>query len=81
VVAPIPTALIGDVVPPAWQGVAIGWLRTVTDAGQIAGPLVMGAVADAFDLSAPFVLAAGILLLIAASWSHPGRETWRPPRA
>jgi predicted MFS family arabinose efflux permease len=81
VVAPVPTALIGDVVPPAWHGVAIGWLRTVTDAGQIAGPLVMGAVADAFDLSAPFVLAAGMLLLIGASWSHPGRERSRPPRA
>jgi len=81
VVAPVPTALIGDLVPPAWHGPAIGWLRTMTDAGQIAGPLVMGVVADAFDLSAPFVLAAGILLLIGASWSHPSRETSGPPRA
>lgn len=65
-VATIPTALVGDEVPPASHGVAIGWLRTVTDAGQIVGPLVMGVLADGVDLSAPFVL--GALLLAAAAW-------------
>ena len=65
-VAGLPTALVGDRVPPPLQAVAVGWLRTVTDSGQILGPLVMGAVADAVDLSAPFVLAA--LMLIVAAW-------------
>jgi len=64
-VAPIPTALIGDLVPPALQGVAIGWLRTMTDGGQILGPLLMGALADAVDLSAPFLLAATLLAVTA----------------
>jgi len=63
---PLPTALIGDQVPPPLQGVAIGWLRTMTDSGQILGPLVMGAVADAVDLSTPFLL--GAALLMAAAW-------------
>ena len=45
-VAPLPTAIIGDQVPPPLQGVAIGWLRMMTDSGQIVGPLVMGALAD-----------------------------------
>jgi len=66
VVAALPTALIGDQVPPPLQGVAIGWLRTMTDSGQILGPLVMGAVADAVDLSTPFLL--GAALLMAAAW-------------
>jgi MFS family permease len=57
---PLPTALIGDQVPPPLQGVAIGWLRTMTDSGQILGPLVMGAVADAVDLSTPFLLGGGL---------------------
>ena len=74
VVAPVPTALIGDLVPPAWHGVAIGWLRTMTDAGQIVGPLVMGAVADAVSLPAPFLLAAALLTLTAASWSWVRRS-------
>jgi MFS family permease len=65
-VAALPTALIGDQVPPPLQGVAIGWLRMVTDTGQILGPLVMGSVADAVGLSAPFQL--GAALLIVAAW-------------
>jgi MFS family permease len=46
-VAPLPTAVIADRAPPPLQGLAIGWLRTMTDSGQIAGPLLMGACADA----------------------------------
>jgi MFS family permease len=65
-VAPLPTALIGDHVPSPLQGVAIGWLRTMTDGGQILGPLVMGAFADGVDLSAPFLV--GAVLLMALAW-------------
>jgi DHA1 family multidrug resistance protein-like MFS transporter len=65
-VAPVPTALMSDRVPRPLQGVAIGWLRTMTDSGQIEGPLVMGALADATDLSAPFLF--GAVLLAAVAW-------------
>ena len=64
-VAGIPTALVGDQVPVAVRGVAIGWLRTMTDTGQIAGPLLMGTLADTVDLSAPFILGAAALLVLA----------------
>jgi len=64
-VAPLPTALIADQVAPALHGVAIGYLRTMTDGGQIVGPLVMGALADAVDLSTPFVVAAALLIVTA----------------
>jgi MFS family permease len=66
VVAPLPTALVGDRVSGPQQRVAIGWLRTMADGGQIVGPLVMGALADAVDLAAPFAAAAA--LLIVAAW-------------
>lgn len=65
-VAPLPTALIGDQVAPALHGVAIGWLRTMTDAGQIIGPLALGWLADAGDLPAAFFAGAG--LLVATAW-------------
>ncbi len=65
-VAAVPTALTSDQVPRPLQGVAIGWLRTMTDGGQILGPLVMGALADAIDLSAPFIV--GAVLLAVAAW-------------
>jgi DHA1 family multidrug resistance protein-like MFS transporter len=64
-VASLPTALIGDRVAPPLQGVAIGWLRTMTDSGHILGPLVMGALADAVHLSAPFLLAGMLVSVIA----------------
>jgi MFS family permease len=65
-VAAIPTAVIGDQVSPPLQGVAIGWLRMMTDSGQILGPLAMGAFADGLDLSAPFLF--GAALLTATAW-------------
>jgi MFS family permease len=65
-VAAIPTALAGDQVEPRLRGVAIAWLRTMSDSGQIIGPLVMGALADLVDLSTPFL--AGAVLLAATAW-------------
>jgi MFS family permease len=75
-VAPQPTALIGDRVPPDLHGVAIGWLRTITDTGQILGPLAMGALADAIDLSMPF--AVGAVLLIVTAWLYRRRSGTMP---
>jgi MFS family permease len=69
VVGGLPTAVIGDRVGPPLQGVAVGWLRTMTDTGHILGPAIMGALADAVHLSAPFVFAAAILLAIASAGS------------
>ncbi len=65
-VGPLPAAIVGDVVAPAEQARAIGWLRTITDTGQILGPLVLGALADAADVAAPFIVGAAVLA--AAAW-------------
>jgi len=64
--AAVPTVLTSGQVEPSLQGVAIGWIRTMSDTGQVVGPLVMGALADAFDLSAPFL--AGAVLLAGTAW-------------
>jgi MFS transporter, SP family, sugar:H+ symporter len=61
----LPTALIGDRVPSHLQGVAVGWLRTMTDTGHVIGPLVMGVVADVIHVTAPFVCVAVLLALLA----------------
>jgi MFS family permease len=55
--AGLPTTIIGDRVDPSLHGIAIGWLRTVTDAGMLLGPLLMGPLADTFGLAAPFFVA------------------------
>jgi MFS family permease len=59
-VASLPTAIVGDRVAPPLQGIAIGWLRTVTDGGMLLGPLVMGALADAAHLAAAFLFAGAL---------------------
>jgi MFS family permease len=64
-VAVVPTTLTSDQVERPLQGVAIGWLRTMSDSGQIGGPLVMGALADAVDLSTPFLFGAALLAVTA----------------
>ncbi len=74
-VAPLPTALLGDQVSPEQHGVAIGLLRTMTDSGQILGPLVMGALADTVHLSAPFLCAAALLMVTAWWCRHHAYET------
>jgi MFS family permease len=61
----LPAALVGDLTPPPLQGVAIGWFRTVTDTGQIVGPLVLGGVADLVGL--PHAFRSGALLLVLAA--------------
>ena len=66
-VAAVPTTLTSDQVEGPLQGVAIGWLRTMSDSGQIGGPLVMGALADAVDLAAPFSF--GAVLLGVTAWA------------
>jgi MFS family permease len=65
VVAGLPTAIIGDRVAPALQGIAIGWLRTVTDTGLLLGPLVLGVLADAVYLTAPFLCTAVLMCVLA----------------
>jgi MFS family permease len=76
-VAAIPTALTSDQVERSLQGIAIGWLRTMSDGGQIVGPLAMGALADVLDLSAPFLVGA-VLLAGAAGQCRRQANTMSP---
>jgi MFS family permease len=66
-VAGLPTTIIGDRVDSSLHGIAIAWLRTATDAGMLLGPLMMGALADAVDLTIPFLLAA--IISCALAWT------------
>jgi MFS family permease len=65
--AGLPTTIIGDRVDPSLHGIAIGWLRTVTDAGMMLGPLLMGPLADAFGIATPFLVAG--IISCALAWA------------
>jgi MFS family permease len=74
--AGLPTTIIGDRVDPSLHGIAIGWLRTVTDAGMLLGPLLMGPLADTFGLAAPFFVAGAITCALAgACHRHAAKAT------
>lgn len=64
-VAGLPTVIVSDRVAPTLHGIAVGWLRTLADAGMILGPLAMGTLADAASLTAPFVGAAVLVSVLA----------------
>jgi MFS family permease len=73
-VAALPTTIIGDRVDASRHGIAVGWLRTVSDVGMLAGPLMMGPLADAVGLDGPFLLAAVIACAFAlACYRDAGR--------
>ncbi len=77
-VAGLPTVLIGDRVAPPLQGVAIGWLRTMADTGHVLGPIIMGMLADAVQLTTPFLFAA--VLLVGVAWRCRRRSDVESPR-
>lgn len=69
-----PPAVVGDLVPPARTGVAIGVLNTAGDLGSVLGPLVSGALVDAFGYTEGFG-AAALLLAVSAVLGLRMRET------
>jgi len=72
---PLPT-MVGDLAPPGTEGIASGVFRMANDAGWIAGPLVLGAMADAGQWGWGFVV-AGIPLLLAGAAFLGAPETGR----
>ncbi len=60
-----PPTLAGDLAPPGAEGASVGLYRTAGDVGLIAGPLLMGGIADTGAFGTGF-LVAGALLVVAA---------------
>ena len=75
---------VGDVAHPAWRGSALGVYRLWRDSGYAVGPLVLGVVAVAGDITAALWTGAalmGISGLIVMSTYHetePRRRTRQP---
>jgi MFS family permease len=56
-------ALLGDLVPPAMRGSAVGGLQLFGDGGGTLGPVLGTGALAALGLSAPYLIAAAILAL------------------
>ena len=72
-----PTAYAADAAPPGMNAAAMGAYRMLSDAGYVLGPLLLGALADAAGLDAPFWAAAAALCLAALLFGRLAPETVR----
>ena len=59
-VYPCLIAAVGDVAHPTWRATAVGVYRLWRDAGYVAGGLLAGLVADAFDLRTAVLVVAAL---------------------
>jgi MFS transporter, DHA1 family, multidrug resistance protein len=69
-----PPAVVADVVPPEQAGLGVGILNTASDVGSVLGPLISGALAQAFGYGWGFG-SAGLMLALAALAALRMRET------
>ena len=70
-----PAAYATDITPSAYAATAMGAYRTLSDAGYVIGPVVLGAVADGFGLAMPLYLAAALLVSVALLFARFAPET------
>src|SRR5581483_12155797 len=71
---PAPAAYVADIAPPAVRGQLFGLYRSVADLGYIAGPLLLGWMADR-GYSAPLYLTAAMFLVSGTLFALRAPET------
>lgn len=70
-----PAAYAADISPKAYTATAMGSYRTLSDAGYVVGPILLGTIADGFGLSVSLYVAGGLLVAIAAAFAFFAPET------
>jgi MFS family permease len=70
-----PAAYAVDISPKAYAATAMGTYRTLSDAGYVFGPILLGVIADEFGLSAPLFLSCLLLISIALAFAWYAPET------
>lgn len=80
--AGVPAAYAADIAPANLRGVSMGLYRTFGDVGFVAGPVLLGWLADAGGFGRALGLNAAVLLVVALAFGLLARETLvRAPRA
>ena len=74
-----PAAYAADVAPPRMTAAALGTYRMLADAGYVAGPLLLGAIADVASPAAALGTAALLLTVCGLAFARLAPETM-PPR-
>jgi MFS family permease len=72
-----PAAYAADSAPPGMNAVAMSTFRMTADAGYVAGPLVLGLVADRQGPVTALLAGAGLLVLVGVAFAMLAPETRR----
>lgn len=74
---PAPSAYAADMAPPGANAAAMSAFRALADFGYVAGPLLLGLVADAFDANVALAGTAALLVAVASLFARLAPETHR----
>jgi DHA1 family multidrug resistance protein-like MFS transporter len=72
---PAPAAYVADLVPAGMVGPAMGLYRTISDLGLVLGPVLLGAIVDAWGYDPAFAVNAALMLLSTLLFAVAARET------
>ena len=72
-----PAAYAADIAPREHAATAMSAYRTISDAGYVIGPILLGVIADLFGMTAALVTASGMLIAIALLFAAKAPETYR----
>ena len=72
---PAPAAYVADIVPAGMVGPAMGLYRTISDLGLVLGPVLLGAIVDAWGYDPAFGVNAALMLLSTLLFAAAARET------
>ena len=78
--AAAPAAYAADIAPPGMTAAALGTYRAIADSGYVAGPLLLGLIADLFSPIAALVLTAILLVVGGLTFARLAPETLPRPR-
>lgn len=70
-------AMVSDIAPPELEGTLIGSYRFFRDMGYFVGPIVLGAIADAYGLDRAFYVTSLSLFIAMAILHTSSKETLR----
>jgi len=72
-----PAVYAADSAPPGMNAATMSLFRMTGDIGYVAGPLVLGLVADSAGPTVALVIAAGLLVLAGGAFAGLAPETYR----